>query len=72
MTIKPNPQILMANMQKKTQNTKQFYCSKIRQWLMKKVNEMHHLIKKGKILQSAVYNSAILNLFPEKVQFLVR
>lgn len=73
MTIKLNPQIHMANMQKKTKHkNKTILLFKNHAMDDEKVNEMYHLINKGEIIQRGLCTSAISNSFPGKVQFLVR
>lgn len=52
MTIKLNPQIHMANMQKKTKHkNKTILLFKNHAMDDEKVNEMYHLINKGEIIQ---------------------
>lgn len=55
MTIKLNPQIHMANMQKKTKHkNKTILLFKNHAMDDEKVNEMYHLINKGEIIQGGV------------------
>lgn len=55
MTIKLNPQIHMANMQKKTKHkNKTILLFKNHALDDEKVNEMYHLINKGEIIQRGV------------------
>lgn len=55
MTIKLNPQIHMANMQKKTKHkNKTILLFKNHAMDDEKVNEMYHLINKGEIIQRGV------------------
>lgn len=55
MTIKLNPQIRMANMQKKTKHkNKTILLFKNHAMDDEKVNEMYHLINKGEIIQRGV------------------
>lgn len=73
MTIKLNPQIPMASMpKKKPYKNKTILLLKNHAIDDEKINEMHHLINKGEIIQRGVCTFAISNSFPGKVQFLVR